>query len=249
MSGGPRARSLCAIVLVVGWCATAGAIAPQWVGRFSGTGVPPAPWRVVRLSNKVAPTIYRQTMLAGVPAIEARARNSMALLARPLQIDLKATPILCWRWFVDAPVANADMTKKAGDDFAARVYVAFDIPNAELSGPTKLKLALARRIFGKHVPDAALNYVWDNRHPVGTRRRSAYTDRAQLIVAETGKARAGRWVAQRADIAADFASAFGDAHGRTIQLAIASDTDNTGGTAHAGFADIHVLPRSEKCRP
>ena len=228
--------------------AVGAAAAPQWVGRFTGTGAPPAPWRVVRLSNKVAPTVYRQAMVSGTPAIEARARNSMALLARPLQVDLRATPMLCWRWLIDAPVANADMRKKAGDDFAARVYVAFDIPNAELSGATKLKLALARRIFGKDVPDAALNYVWDNRNPVGTRRRSAYTDRAQLIVMDSGKAKAGRWVSQRADVAADFAAAFGGSAGRAIQLAIASDTDNSGGTVRAAFSDIHFVPRSERCR-
>lgn len=238
----------CWLVLLAALTASSAAAAPQWVGRFGGVGPPPAPWRVVRLGGKVTPTVYRQTTISGVPAIEARARNSMALLARPLKVDLTATPILCWRWLIDAPVANADMTKKAGDDFAARIYVAFDISNVDLSASTKLKLGLARRIFGKDVPDAALNYVWDNRHPVGTRRRSAYTDRAQLIVADTGKAQAGRWVSQRVDVAADFASAFAKARGRPIQLAIASDTDNSGGTARAAFADIHFVPRSESCR-
>ncbi len=234
--------------VLAGLSAAAGAAVPMWVGRFAGAGPPPQPWRVVRLSSKVAPTAYRQAVVLGVPAIEARARNSMALLARPLQVDLNATPVLCWRWLIDAPVQNADMRRKAGDDFAARVYVAFDIPDSELSGTTKLKLGLARRIFGKDVPDAALNYVWDNRNPVGTRRRSAYTDRAQLIVADSGKARAGQWVSQRVDVAADFAAAFGRSRGRPIQLAIASDTDNSGGTARAAFAAIHFVPRSQGCR-
>jgi hypothetical protein len=183
----------------------------------------------------------------GVPAIEARADRSMALLARPLAVDLAATPVLCWRWLVDAPVAKADMTRKTGDDFAARVYVAFDIPDNQLDLATKLKLSLGRRMFGRDLPDAALNYVWDNRNPVGTRRRSAYTDRAQLIVTETGTTQAGRWVSERVDVAADFARAFGRNGGRPIQLAIASDTDNTRGTARGAFADIHFVPRSERC--
>jgi hypothetical protein len=237
-----------AVAAVLGLSAAAWAAGPLWVGQFSGAGVPPAPWRVVRLSGKVPPTSYRQARVSGVAAIEARANNSIALLARPLAVDLAATPVLCWRWLVDAPVAKADMSRKSGDDFAARVYVAFDIPDAELSLATKVKLGLGRRIFGKDLPDAALNYVWDNRNPVGTRRRSAYTDRAQLIVAETGKAQAGRWVWERADVAADFAGAFGRTGRRPIQLAIASDTDNSGGTARAAFADIHFVPRSERCR-
>lgn len=220
---------------------------PLWVGQFSGSGAPPAPWRVVQIGRKVPPTRYRRATIEGVEAIEARAERSMALLARPISVDLAATPVLCWRWLVDAPVAKADMTKKSGDDFAARVYVSFDIPDPQMSAGTRFKLKLARGLFGKDVPDAALNYVWDNRQPVGTRRKSAYTDRAQLIVAETGTARAGRWVTERADVASDFQKAFGGT-AKPIQLAIASDTDNTGGIARAAFADIHFVAASESCR-
>ncbi len=220
---------------------------PVWVGRFPAGDAVPAPWRVVQISRKVAPTKYRLAKVAGVQAVEARAQNSMALLARPISIDLTATPVLCWRWFVDAPVANADMTKKSGDDYAARLYVSFAIPNAQLSAGTRFKLKLARSLFGRNVPDAALNYVWDNRHPVGTRRRSAYTDRAKLIVAESGATRARQWVGERADIAIDFTSAFGGM-AKPIQLAIASDTDNTQSSARAAFADLHFVARSERCR-
>jgi hypothetical protein len=217
------------------------------VGDFVGSGSPPAPWRVVQIGRKVPPTSYRQATVAGVNAIEARAKGSMALLARPLAVDLSATPILCWRWFVDAPVAKADMTKKSGDDYAARLYVSFDMPDERMSSGTRFKLRLARSLFGREVPDAALNYVWDNRHPVGRSQRSPYTDRAQLIVAETGSGRAGQWVPERADVQLDFEKAFGGS-GRPIQLAIASDTDNTGSTARAAFADIHFVARAEKCQ-
>lgn len=220
---------------------------PIWVGRFPASGAVPAPWRVVQMNRKVPPTAYRPARVAGVQAIEARSQRSMALLARPISVDLAATPVLCWRWLVDAPVARADMTTKSGDDYAARLYVSFDIPDGEMSAGTRLKLRLARSLFGRDVPDAALNYVWDNRHPVGTRRRSPYTDRAQLIVAETGAARAGQWVSERADIAGDFGKAFGGT-ARPIQLAVASDTDDTGGTARAAFADLHFVARSERCR-
>jgi hypothetical protein len=225
----------------------AAALQPVWVGQFAGSGTPPAPWRVVQISRKVPPTEYRRQTIAGVPAIEARANGSMALLARPVSIDLSRTPVLCWRWLVDAPVAKADMTRKSGDDYAARLYVSFDIPDSELTSGSRLKLRLARSLFGRSVPDAALNYVWDNRHPVGTRRQSPNTERAQLIVAESGAGSAGRWVNERANIASDFAKAFGGA-AKPIQLAIASDTDNTGGTARAAFADIHFVAAAESCR-
>ncbi|QDX26972.1 DUF3047 domain-containing protein [Sphingomonas suaedae] len=218
-----------------------------WVGQFQTEGTPPAPWRIVRIGNKVPPTRYRIVRIDGVTAIEGVAEKSMALLARPLAVNPDATPILCWRWRIETPVAAADLRTKKGDDYAARVYIAFDIPDEAMSGATKFKLGIARRLFGSDVPDAAINYVWDNRNPVGTRARSAYTDRAHLIVAETGSNRAGRWVAERANVAADFAKAFPKVPGKPIQIAVAVDTDNTGSTARGAFADLHFVARDEPC--
>lgn len=223
------------------------AAAPVWVGRFAGAGPPPPPWRVVRINKKTPPTTYRVTTVDGIAAVEAVAVKSMALLARPLAVDLAATPVLCWRWRIDTPVTAADMRTKRGDDYAARIYVAFDIPDEALSGGTRFKLGIARRLFGGDIPDAALNYVWDNRNAVGTSLPSAYTDRARLIVAESGAARAGRWVSGRADVAADFQRAFKGVPGKPTQIAVAADTDNTGSTARAAFADLHFVGRDQRC--
>lgn len=220
--------------------------ASLWIGRFPAEGALPAPWRVVEV-GKAPPTRYRTILVDGVAAIEATADASMALLARPVTVDLAATPVLCWRWRIDAPVAAADMRRKSGDDYAARVYVAFDIPDASLGTGTRLKLRLARGLFGADLPDAALNYVWDNRNAVGTAMRSAYTDRARLIVAESGAGTAGRWVSERADVAADFARAFGGVPGTPIQVAIAADTDNTGSRVRAAFADLHFVGAGQPC--
>ena len=235
------------ILQVLAATALVAAGSPVWIGKFVGGGALPSPWRVIQIDKKTKPTLYRQATVAGVAAVEARANDSMALLARPLSVDLASTPILCWRWLVDAPVARGDMTKKSGDDYAARLYVAFDMPDSALSAGTRFKLGIARRLFGGNVPDAALNYVWDNRNPVGTRRKSAYTDRAELIVAETGTARAGTWVTERVDVAADFAAAFGNRPGTPIQIAVASDTDNTGSIARAAFADLRFVTRRQSC--
>lgn len=222
-------------------------LAPVWVGRFPEPGPPPAPWRVVRPGGKAPPTRYRVVEVNGVRAIEATADASMALLARPVSIDLNATPVLCWRWLVDAPVKAGDMRRKSGDDYAARVYAAFDIPEKALGTGTKLKLSFARRLYGADVPDAALNYVWDNRNPEGTQANSPYTDRARMIVAQSGASEARRWVKERVDIAADFERSFGGVPGRLVQLAVASDTDQTGGTARAAFADLHFVARGAPC--
>lgn len=232
------------IALLIAIAATASS--PTWIGRFTTAGAPPAPWSMVPLKGQ-KPTSYRVTTVAGRMALEARVDGSMSLMSRPISVDLAEKPILCWRWFIDAPVAKADMTRKSGDDYAARVYIAFDMPDAALSGSTKFKLKLARSMFGKSIPDAAVVYVWDNKHPVGTARKSSYTDRSQLIVVESGSGRAGTWITKRADVAADFGRAFGNKPGKPIQLAVASDGDNTKSKGRAAFADIHFVERGQPC--
>ena len=159
------------------------------VGQFinSVNKMPPAPWRMIQFDKKIPATRYRIMSWDGVIAIEAKANASMALLARPLLASLIDTPILCWRWRVDAPLKTSDMATKSGDDYAARVYLAFSLPSEKISFITKAKLKLARALYGSHVPDAALNYVWDNRYPVGTRVPNAYTEQTQMIVLRTGK--------------------------------------------------------------
>jgi hypothetical protein len=237
------------LIFALFWASTATVRAePLWVGKFDAkaSGLP-AGWKIEHLNAKFPPTEYRLRDWDGVTAIEATAIKSMALLGRPLDVDLDKTPVLCWRWRIDAPLASADMNTKAGDDYAARVYLSFAVPPDALGFATRTRLALARSIWGPQVPDAAINYVWDNKHPAGTLKPNAYTDRTQMLVVETGAAKAGRWVSERRNVADDFKRAFAGVPGRLTGLAIASDTDNTGESAHAGFADFHFVADKEAC--
>lgn len=244
--GRPQQRLAALLAMLL--TATVAAAEPAWVGRFDAPAdTVPAPWQLVRIDDNIAPTRYRVREWDGVFAIEARAANSMALLARPLSIDLDKTPVLCWRWRIDAPLNSADMTTKAGDDYAARVYLSFAVPPATLGLGTRLALKLARALRGELVPDAAINYVWDNRHPVGAWQPNAYTDRTRMRVQRSGAAQAGHWVDERRDLAVDFRHAFGHAPARLTGLAVASDTDNTGETARAGFADFRFVGRDAPC--
>lgn len=236
------------LVLSLSCSAVAAHAATVWVGQFSaGEAGLPEPWRVQQLDERVAPTRYTLRIWDGVAAIEANADRSMALFARPLEVDLEATPHLCWLWRVDAPLVSADMRTRAGDDYAARVYLSFKVAPEALGLGTRARLALARSIYGEQVPDAALNYVWDNRQPVGTLMPNAYTDRTRMLVSRSGADDAGRWVGERRDVAEDFRRAFGSVRAQLSGLALASDTDNTGERARAGFAEFRFVGRDEVC--
>jgi Protein of unknown function (DUF3047) len=214
-----------------------------WVGRFR-EGI--AGWREVQLNARTARNRFETRRWDGVEALEVHSQKSMSLLARPVTVDLARTPVLCWRWRVDAPLVGADMATREGDDYAARVYVSLAIPADAQSFALRAQLRVARTIWGPEVPDAALNYVWDNRQPIGTVRPNAYTARAQMLVLRTGAADAGRWVWERRDVARDAAAAFGP-EAAPVQVAVTADTDNTGESAHAGFADLHFVARERRC--
>ncbi|MFZ4756581.1 MAG: DUF3047 domain-containing protein [Burkholderiaceae bacterium] len=244
-----RSAVVFALCAACGAMPSPGAAAPPVpVGVFPEVnGEPPAPWKVVLRGHRLKPTRYRTMVWDGVPAIEARADASMALLARPVEVDLQATPILCWRWRIDGVVPEADMTSKDGDDYAARVYVGFRLPKEMLGMAERARLAMARNMFGEETPDVAVVYVWDNRNPVGTNRPNAYTDHAQMIVQRSGDAEARRWLNERVDVLADVTRAFGNRKPAAFMVALATDTDDTGARARAGYADLHFVARDTPC--
>ena len=228
--------------LIVSLPVAAGA-ASNLVGRFTG-GL--EPWREIQFNADLKRNTFRIREWDGAAALEVVSSASMSVLGRPLSVDLAATPILCWRWRIDAPLERADMTQRSGDDYAARLYVSLKIPDAEIGFALRTKLKLARAIWGPDVPDAAINYVWDNRQPVGAEMPNAYTDRTIMVVQRSGKKDAGQWQSERRNVQQDAARLFGPS-ARPVQLAITSDTDNTGESARAGFADIRFVSPDQGC--
>ncbi|MEP0076625.1 DUF3047 domain-containing protein [Parasphingorhabdus sp.] len=218
------------------------------IQRISNFETGTAGWRSIRIDKKVPATTFRIRQIEGVTSVEARARNSMALFTRRVMVDLNRTPILCWRWRVSDVVRTADISKKSGDDQAARIYIGLDLPNSSISLGTRAKLAIARARGGNDIPDGAINYVWDNRYPVGTARNNVYTRQAKIIVAQSGSSQAQQWITERHDLASDIRKQFRTRKAKVTSVAISSDTDNSGETVRAAFADIHAVSASAPCR-
>lgn len=202
---------------------------------------PPAGWQSLRPAPRARDTAYSLVDDGGTIVLQARAEQSMSGLAFPVRVNLREYPLLRWRWRIAAPVEAADMSTREGDDYAARIYVIFDLPRERLPFATRAKLALAETLYGQALPTAAVNYVWDNRQPVGTILPNSYTERARMIVLQSGASRAGEWVTETRDLAADFRAAFGMEAPDVVGIALATDTDNTGTSATAWYGDIEFL--------
>ena len=206
----------------------------------------PAPWHVITLPKIPRHTSYTVVAQDGRAVVKAEADGSYANLVHPLKMSLASTPILTWRWRVDRFPAASDLAVKSGDDVAAKVCVLFDLPLARLSFADRVKVELGRRLFDPDLPTATICYLWDRTTTPGTWLPNIYTDRVRMLVLRSAAAgQQERWFEERRDLRSDFVRAFGsEADGGlppVSAIAIASDADNTGGTALAWFGDIALV--------
>ncbi len=204
----------------------------------------PASWAPLSLP-RVPPPAFALVADEGVTVLRSIANAAAGTVSHALSHDVAARPMLRWRWKVDRVVEKADLSTKAGDDFAARVYVFFDIPASSLSLGARLKVFLARNVYGAEVPTAALCYVWDNRHAPGTTAWNPYTNRVRTVVLRSGAP--GAWATESRDLEADFREAFGGEWRGPVPavtgIAIGNDTDQTGERVTAWFGDFRLQGR------
>lgn len=178
----------------------------------------------------------------GTTVLRSIASGAAGTVAHSLGHDPDARPMLAWRWKVDRVVEKANLAEKSGDDFAARVYVFFDVPAEAMPWTTRVKYFVARNLYGQALPTAALCYVWDNRHAPGTTRWNPYTDRVRTVVLRSGGA--GAWASESRDLVRDFREAFGAGPvPRVTGIAIGNDTDQTGERVTAWFGDFRLEAR------
>jgi len=166
------------------------------------------------------PTRYRVAPTGGGGrALRARSRDAASLLWRPVEHGQDTLRRIRWRWMVLEPIpADHNERTAAGDDYAARLFLAF--------GPDPFS-----------GDGRALCYVWAAREPVGSVYRNPRVGR---VVVRSGRTDAGSWVPERRDFVADYRGVFGEAPGPVSGIGLMVDTDDTGSTARAWFDDIRL---------
>jgi hypothetical protein len=160
---------------------------------------------------------------AGHAALRADCSEATAsgrLLER--EIDLDQTPILEWRWRVDAIYDGLDERARSGDDYPARVYVV-----------AKRWPAFRSR---------AINYVWSSGQPVGASWPNAFSDAFMMVSVQSGGDALGQWITERRDIRADFRRLHDMEIDTVDALAIMTDCDNAEQSSAAWYGPIRWLP-------
>jgi uncharacterized membrane protein YdjX (TVP38/TMEM64 family) len=230
---------------VLGLCALGGAAAAEParldVGTFEAPASPdavPAGWEALTFRRIPRTTRYRVVREGDGFVLRADSEAAASGLYRPLDVDLHAYPVLTWRWKVANVLVKADARRREGDDYPARVYVAFRWDPETASAWERARYGAYRLFHGRYPPASAINYVWDNRLPPGTTLDNAYTGRAKMVVVRSGPAEVGRWLGERRDVLDDYRRLFGGEPPRVAGIALMTDTDDTGERAVAWYDAI-----------
>jgi hypothetical protein len=114
-------------------------------------------------------TAYEPVTADGVAAIRAASDCSASALYLPVgrTVDLGDTPRPSWRWRITRGLSIPHERAKAGDDFAAHVYLMFEFDAAQASLAARLRHGLGEGLYGERIPGGAINYVWTDREPAG----------------------------------------------------------------------------------
>jgi hypothetical protein len=177
-----------------------------------------AHWKEKRFN--ASPTRYLTLEENGRKTLLAQSRDSVSALWLPVETPVAESLKLSWRWRVTRGLSNNSKERqKAGDDYAARVFVSFD-----------------RDPFDKS--SRALCYAWASEEPVDSVYPSPYSENVVMIVVQSGGEKTGKWIVETRDIARDFRRVFGEEPGTLWALAVMVDTDNTASRATAWFSDF-----------
>ena len=226
------------------------------LGAAVADAVPPLPalvvpgglgpgWRAANLPGQQLPvTRYLAEAVDGRTVLRMEAQASYGnLMHTPAAGPLPRR--LAWSWRLAQPNPATDLRRKAGDDLAAKVCLAFELPLARVPFGERMLLGLARARSGEPLPAATLCWVWAGPEPRESVIDNAYSRRVRFIVLRNAGDATGTWLHESRDIAADFLRAFGDEVDVPPPLQavlVGADADNTGGRSVAHLDALRFEP-------
>lgn len=164
-------------------------------------------------------TDYELITDSGVRVLKGHTQGAASILYREQSIDLHKTPIVEWSWKTDRTYQGIDERERSGDDFTARLYV------------------VAQTGF---LPweSLAINYIWSSSAPIDDSWANPYTNKARMVVVQSGDSLVGSWTHQRRNVFEDFKRLFNQEIDKIDGYAVMVDGDNTGSEAITLFGEI-----------
>ena len=200
----------------------------------------PETWEPMTFSGIDRHTRYTLIRDDGRTVIKAESRNAASGLIRFLRVDPAEFPVIQWQWKIDQVMEKGDAGTRQGDDYAARIYVAFAFDPDQASWWERARHKSAAMLSGKEVPGSALTYIWANKVPKNSILTNPYLSESMMVVVQSGNTHAGRWITEERSLAEDYRQAFGRNPPEIIGIGIMTDTDDTGETTAGYYGDIQL---------
>ena len=217
------------------------------IGRFSEADPAekmPSGWEPLTFEKIEKHTDYRLVEDNGTTVVRAESDASASGLIRKIRIDPRKYPVIEWLWRATGIYENGDVTEKSGDDYPARIYIAFEYDPENVGFWERAKFKTIKVIYGEYPPIGAINYIWASNATKGKIMPNAYTYRVKMIVVESGPKNTNTWVSESRNILEDYKTAFGEDPPMIRGIAIMTDSDNTGESTITYYGDI-VMKASE----
>jgi len=147
------------------------------------------------------------------------------LFCKLIVLIVAKTPYLNWSWKIKSALPELDETTKAGDDFAARIYIIKS--GGALIWKTK-----------------ALNYVWSTKQSLNEGINDSWPNpfqpkNAMMVALRSSNDNINTWVHEKRDVRKDFNTFFDKELNSIDAVAIMTDTDNSDSSASAVYGDIY----------
>jgi len=167
-------------------------------------------------------------------AVHAISSSSASGIIYRLNLDPAGSPLLRWRWRVPHALPKGNELSKAGDDYAARVYVTFRYDPSKAGAGMRLKYGIAKKMYGEYPPHSSLSYVWASKEEPEAIIVSPYTDKAMMVLLQKGAKNAGTWQDQEVNVVDDYQKAFGSKPPIRARIAIMSQESDGSDSNRSG---------------
>jgi len=214
---------------------------PEEFGKFStatAAGDFPAGWEPLNFKKIPRHTQYTLVKDRNTVVVKAVSESSASGLIYRIKIDPRVYPVISWHWKVTNTFIKGDVSKKKGDDYPARLYIAFEFDPKKLGFFERTQYKAARLLYGEYPPTGAITYIWSSNAPRGTIVSNPYTKRVKMIAVQSGTTRLNTWVQEERNVFEDYKTAFSQEPPMIAAVMIMTDSDNTGESATSYFGDI-----------
>lgn len=207
----PRALALAAALVLLAAAPLASAqerIVFDFEGAVGEDGVP-RPWSFKRWApmvglGKTFEAAARVVVDEGQKALHVRSVKSGFIVGRKRDVDVSVYRHVSWRWKAETLPRGGDFRRRATNDQALQLLFGFE--------------------GGKVV-----GYIWDTVGPLGASGSGlAFREDVRVIVVESGKGKAGRWIAEKRNLYEDYQRLFETPPPLMKGVAIQSNSQHSG---------------------